>query len=603
MVEETRRRATDLSRYAQVVGPRIDANVANQKSSMQESFPITTDIRAKSFLRAYVFSTDHKTIGLQYFFLSLAAVLIGTLLSLLMRIHLVWPKLAIPFLGQIKPEDYLQYLTMHGTLMVFFVLSNVPQNGFGNYFLPLQLGTSEMAFPRLNMLGFWITLAAFLVLLAAFFVPGGASLAGWTQYAPLSAIPSAGPGQGLGTDLWLTSIGLFCLASVLSAINFITTTIKLRAEGMTWMRMPLPCWTWFVAAILSLLAFSILLGAVILLLLDRNAGTSFFEPSGLLVSGQTISHNGGSPLLWQHLFWFFGHPEVYIAILPGMGVTSHLLSVFSRKPVFGYRAMVAATIAIGGLGFMVWGHHMFVSGMDPHAGFAFSALTTAIAVPSAIKVFNWIGTLWGGRIRFHTPLLFSVGFVSLFIAGGLTGPMLAQPALDIYLHDTYFVVAHFHLIMAMAGLFAVFAATYFWFPIMFGRVMNERLGKLHFWTTFLGAYAIFMPMHLLGAAGHPRRYSELNGVLYVQALAPLQKFITVAAIITICGQLLFIVNFFWSMLRGRVAAANPWQCTTLEWTLPPSPAAQPIVVNHGPYEYSVPGAKTDFLMQDAPATQ
>ncbi|HLJ25781.1 MAG TPA: cbb3-type cytochrome c oxidase subunit I [Candidatus Angelobacter sp.] len=574
---------------------------------MEQRSPITAEIKAHGFVRR-VFTTDHKIVGLQYFFLSLAAVLVGTLLSLLMRIHLVWPSAVIPFLGQIQPENYLQYVTMHGTLMVFFVLSTVPQNGFGNYFLPLQLGASEMAFPRLNMLGFWTTLVAFLVLIAAFFVPGGASLAGWTQYAPLSAIPSAGPGQGAGTDLWLISIGLFCVASVLSAINFITTTIKLRSTGMSWMRMPLTCWTWFVTAILSLLAFSILLGAAILLLMDRNSGTSFFEPSGLLVGGQAVAHSGGSPLLWQHLFWFFGHPEVYIAVLPGMGVTSHLLSVFSRKPVFGYRAMVVATIAIGGLGFMVWGHHMFVSGMDPHAGFAFSALTTAIAVPSAIKTFNWIGTLWGGRIRFTTPLLFSVGFVSLFITGGLTGPILAQPALDIYLHDTYFVVAHFHLIMAMAGLFAVFAATHFWFPKMFGRMMNESLGKLHFWITFLGAYAIFLPMHLLGIAGHPRRYSELTGVHYVMVLAPLQKFITVAAIITISGQLLFLANFFWSMFRGAAASANPWECTTLEWTLSSPPASHGFgsrepVVNHAPYEYSVPGAETDFLMQDAAATQ
>ena len=570
---------------------------------MQESFHITTESRARGVLGTYLFTTDHKVVGLQYFFLSLAAVLIGTVLSLLMRIHLVWPNAVIPFLGQIKPENYLQFLTMHGTLMVFFVLSTAPQNGFGNYFLPLQLGASEMAFPRLNMIGFWISLTAFLALVAAFFVPGGASLAGWTQYAPLSAIPSAGPGQGTGTDLWLGSIGLFCVASVLSAINFITTTVKSRAKGMTWMRMPLTCWTWFVAAILSLLAFSILLGAVILLLLDRKAGTSFFEPSGLLVSGRAIDHNGGSPLLWQHLFWFFGHPEVYIAILPGMGVTSHLLSVFSRKPVFGYRAMVGATIAIGALGFMVWGHHMFVSGMDPYAGFAFSTLTTAIAVPSAIKTFNWISTLWGGRIRFTTPLLFSVGFVSLFITGGLSGPMLAQPALDIYLHDTYFVVAHFHLIMAMAGLFGVFAATYFWFPKMFGRMMSERLGKFHFWITLFGAYATFMPMHLLGAAGHPRRYAELTGVRYVMALEPLQRFITVAAIITISGQLLFLVNFFWSMFRGAAAAENPWECTTLEWTLASPPAKHGFgrepVVNHAPYEYSVPGAQTDFLMQDA----
>ena len=558
-------------------------------------------------LRRYLFASDHKMIGRQYFFLSLAAVLVGAWLSLLMRIHLVWPKLVIPFLGEIKPENYLAYLTMHGTLMVFFVLSTVPQNGFGTFFLPLQLGASEMAFPRLNMAGFWTSLVSFLILLGAFFVPGGPSGAGWTQYAPLSALAASGPGQALGTDLWLISIALFCLATIMSAINFVTTTVKRRAQGMTWMRMPLTCWSWFVTAILSLLAFSVLIAAVIMLMLDRHAGTNFFVPGGLLVSGKPDPHAGGSPLLWQHLFWFFGHPEVYIAILPAMGLTSHLLSIFARKPVFGYKAMVSATIAIGALGFMVWGHHMFASGMDPHAGFAFSALTTAIAVPSAVKTLNWAGTLYGGRIRYTTPLLFSVGFVSLFITGGLTGPLLAQPALDVYLHDTYFVVAHFHLIMAMAGVFAIFSATYFWFPKMFGRMMNERLGRWHFWITLAGAYATFVPMHLLGIAGHPRRYSELTGVQYLTAMLPLQRFITVAAIITLAGQLIFLINLFWSMVKGPLAEANPWECTTLEWTLP-SPAPQDgfgkrqLSVNHGPYEYGVSAAENDFLRQDAPAS-
>jgi len=574
---------------------------------MRQISPTSPEPRASRFLRRYLFSADHKVIGVQYFFLSLAAALAGAVLSLLMRIHLVWPHMAIPLLGEIKPENYLGFLTVHGTLMVFFVLSTVPQNGFGTYFLPLQLGASEMAFPGLNMVGFWTVLVSFLVLMTALFVPGGASIAGWTQYAPLSAIAAAGPGQGTGTDLWLISIGLFCVGTVLSAINFITTTVRRRAPGMDWMRMPLPCWAWFVTAILSLLAFSILLAALVMLMLDRHAGTNFFVPAGLVVSGRAVEHSGGSPLLWQHLFWFFGHPEVYIAILPAMGITSHLLSVFSRKPVFGYKAMVTATLAIGALGFMVWGHHMFVSGMNPYAGFAFSTLTTAIAVPSAIKVFNWLGTIYGGRIRFSTPMLFSIGFVSLFITGGLTGPLLAQPALDAYLHDTYFVVAHFHLIMAMAGLFAVFAATHFWFPKMFGRMMNERLGALHFWITLAGAYAIFMPMHLLGIAGHPRRYSELTGVQYVAAMAPLQKFITVAVIVTVAGQLVFLVNLFWSMLKGPRAGANPWDCSTLEWTLAsPAPVAgfagRLPVVNRGPYEYSVPGAEVDFLPQDAPAT-
>ena len=560
-----------------------------------------------SFLRRCLFSTDHKVIGQQYFFLSLAAVLAGAWLSLLMRIHLVWPKAAIPFFGEIKPENYLAYLTMHGTLMVFFVLSLVPQSGFGTYFLPLQLGSSRMAFPRVTALGLWTALVSFFVLMAAFFVPGGPSGAGWTQYSPLSALASAGPGQGLGTDLWLISIGLFCLSSLMSAISFLATTLRYRASGMTWMRMPLTCWAWFVTSVLILLAFSILLVALTMLMLDRHAGTSFFVPSGLLISGKPVDHSGGSPLLWQHLFWFFGHPEVYIAILPAMGVTSHLLSVFARTPVFGYKAMVGAILAIGGLGFMVWGHHMFVSGMNPHAGFAFSTLTTAIAVPSAIKTFNWVATLYGGRIRYTTPLLFSVGFVSLFITGGLTGPILAQPTLDVYLHDTYFVIAHFHLIMAMAGVFAIFSATYFWFPKMFGRMMNERLGRVHFWITLFGAYATFMPMHLLGIAGHPRRYSDLSGVQYVAAMAPLQKFITVAAIVTILGQIIFLVNLFWSMRKGPAAEANPWECTTLEWTVPsPTPnegfGEAQLLVSHGPYEYDVSRAEKDFVMQDASAS-
>jgi cytochrome c oxidase subunit 1 len=565
------------------------------------------ELTKRSVSRSHFFSTDHKIIGRQYFFLSLAAVLVGAWLSLLMRVHLVWPKLTLPFLGEIRPENYLAHLTMHGTLMVFFVLSTVPQSGFGTFFLPLQLGASNMALPRLTATGFWTALLSFFVLMAAFFVPGGASGAGWTQYPPLSALASAGPGQGLGTDLWLVSIGLFCLSSLMSAVGFVATTVRHRAPGMTWMRMPLTCWSWFVTSILILLAFGILLAAVILLMLDRHAGTSFFIPGGLLVSGKAIDHAGGSPLMWQHLFWFFGHPEVYISILPAMGVTSHLLSVFARKPVFGYKAMVGATLAIGALGFMVWGHHMFVSGMNPYAGFAFSTLTTAIAVPSAIKTFNWVATLYRGKIRYATPLLFSAGFVSLFITGGLTGPILAQPALDIYLHDTYFVVAHFHLIMAMAGVFAIFSATYFWFPKMFGRMMNETLGRLHFWITLLGAYATFMPMHLLGIAGHPRRYSELTGVQYVAAMAPLQRFVTVAAIATLAGQLIFLVNLFWSLRKGPAAEANPWDCCTLEWTLAsPAPVEgfgkQWLEINHGPYEYKTNGVEKDFVMQDSPAS-
>ena len=558
----------------------------------------------QGFIRKWVFSLDHKVIGLQYYFLALAAVFVGMFLSLLMRIHLIWPTAALPFFGEIKPETYLSLLTMHGTIMVFFVLTTAPQGGFGNYFLPIQIGAPDMAFPVLNMLSFWITFLGFIVLLAAFFVTGGAPLHGWTGYAPLSALQSAGPGEGLGADLWITSIAIFCLGALMGALNFITTTLDMRAKGMTMMRMPLTVWAWFITAILGLLAFGVLLSAGILLLMDRNLGTSFFVPL-VTVNGQLTGHKGGSPLLWQHLFWFFGHPEVYIAILPAMGLCSQLLSVFSRKPIFGYKAMVYAMLSIGFLGFMVWGHHMFMSGMSPYTAFAFSIMTMAIGVPSAIKTFNWLGTLWRGRIRFHSPMLFAIGFVSLFVTGGISGPFLAQPVLDIYLHETYFVIAHFHLIMGVASIFGIFAATYYWFPKMFGRMMNETLAKLHFWLTFVGAYAIFMPMHYYGMSAGLRRYSQSTEVAYILKLLPLQRFITVAAFITIASQFIFLFNLFWSMAKGKKATDNPWEATTLEWiTATPPPhdnfGGQTPVVRNGPYEYSVPGAPRDYVMQNDP---
>src|SRR5689334_21052921 len=559
----------------------------------------------QGFIRKYIFSLDHKVIGLQYFFLALTAVFVGMFLSLLMRAHMIWPTANWPLVGEIKPETYLSLLTMHGTIMVFFVLTTAPQGGFGNYVLPIQIGAPDMAFPVLNMLSFWTTFVGFVVIIAAFFVSGGAPLHGWTGYPPLSAMPSAGPGEALGADLWITSIAIFCLASLMGALNFITTTLDLRAKGMTLMRMPLTVWSWFITAILGLLAFGVLLSAGILLLLDRNLGTSFYVPL-VVVNGQVMGHKGGSPLLWQHLFWFFGHPEVYIAILLGMGVASQVLSAFSRKPIFGYRAMVYAMLAIGFLGFMVWGHHMFMSGMSPYSAFAFSLLTMAIGVPSAIKTFNWLGTLKGGRIRLQTPMLFAIGFVSLFVSGGLSGPFLAQPVLDIQLHDTYFVVGHFHLIMGVAAIFGIFAGTYYWFPKMFGRMMNEGLGRVHFFITFIGAYAIFMPMHYLGMAGNPRRYSQFTELKYLAPLLPIHKFITYAAIITITAQLIFVFNLFWSMAKGKKAGQNPWESTTLEWiTATPPPhdnfGGVTPVVYHGPYEYSVPGAAKDYIMQTDPA--
>jgi cytochrome c oxidase subunit I len=557
------------------------------------------------FLRR-VFSTDHKVVGLQYYFLGLAAVTIGIVLSLLMRLHLAWPQMHLPLVvgGIMRPEQYLALVTMHGTLMIFFVLTVVPQSAFGNYFLPIQIGAPEMAFPRLNRLSFWLTLLAFLCMMAAFVVPGGAPISGWTAYPPLSGLGEVtGPGEGTGQSIWIVSILMFCLASFLGSLNFISTTIDMRAPGMTLMRMPLTVWAWFVTSILSLLAFAVLFAGGVLLLLDRSAGTSFFLPAGLVLSGELQGHNGGSPLLWQHLFWFFGHPEVYIAILPGMGVVSNVLANFSRKPVFGYRAMALALCAIGFLGFLVWGHHMFVSGMNPYSGLAFSTLTLSIGVPSAIKAFNWLGTLWGGKIRLDSPMLFAIGFVSFFVTGGLSGIFLAQPALDTMLHATYYVVGHIHLVMGVASVFGIFTATYYWFPKMFGRMMNEPLAKLHFWLTFAGVYGIFMPMYFAGIAGGIRRYADSTGAAYLAALQPLHVFMTVAAFVTAAAQFVFFFNFFRSLGSGQRAAGNPWNATTLEWvTASPPPfdnfGGECPTVYRGPYEYSVPGSKKDFCPQN-----
>src|ERR1700726_4680312 len=502
------------------------------------------------FIRKYVFSIDHKVIGIQYICLALFSVFVGMGLSLLMRLHLAWPTAKWFFFkgGLMTPEQYLALMTMHGTIMVFMVLTTAPQSGFGNYFLPIQIGAADMAFPVLNMLSFWTTFVSLLVMIAAFFVTGGAPIGGWTSYPPLSALGElAGPGQGAGETLWIVGLAIFCAASLMGALNFITTLIDLRAKGMTLGRLPLTCWTWFVTAILGLLAFGVLLAACILLLLDRLAGTSFFIPGGLVITDQVVTwHKGGSPLLWQHLFWFFGHPEVYIAILPGMGVAPHLLSTFSRRPVFGYRAMVGAVCGIGFLGFCVWGHHMFISGMSPYSAFAFSILTMTIGVASAVQTLNLPGTIRGGRVRFQTPMLYAIGFVSLFVSGGLSGPFLAQPVLDIPLHDTAFVVGHFHLIMGVAAIFGMFAGTYYWFPKIFGRMMNERWGRVHFFITLIGTYCIFMPMHYLGMAGQPRRYSQFTELAYLHNLIPLNEFMTYAAFITVAAQFIFVANLFWS---------------------------------------------------------
>jgi len=590
-----------------------------------------------SFIRKYIFSLDHKVIGIQYIILALTAVVVGVTMSVLMRLNLSWPGTSWSILGTLfptgapggimNPDFYLSLVTMHGTIMVFFVLTTAPQGGFGNYFLPIQIGAEDMAFPFLNMMSFWVTLVGFIVILAAIFVEGNTTIAtsalgvflgggsgstvgpigGWTGYAPLSAVGVvAGPGQGAGMNLWIISIAIFCIGSLLGALNFITTLLNMRTRGMTLMRMPLTCWAWFTTAVLALLSFPVLLGGGILLLLDRTVGTSFFVPGGLVFGSSVLNtHTGGSPILWQHLFWFFGHPEVYIAILPGMGATSHILSTFARKPVFGYRAMVFAIFAIGLLGFFVWGHHMFISGMSPYSAMTFSILTLSIGVPSAVKTFNWLGTLWGSRIRFTTPMLFAIGFVSLFVAGGITGLVLGQTSLDLPMHDTYFVPAHFHLVMGVASIFGMFAAIYFWFPKMFGRFMSERLGKFHFWLTFVGVYCIFVPMHTMGMVGMPRRYSQFTEYRFLDSIHPLVIFVSIAAIITALVQLVFYFNLIWSVFKGKKAGDNPWEATTLEWnTTSPPPhdnfAGVLPVVYRGPYEFAVPGAPNDYVMQTEP---
>jgi len=593
-----------------------------------------------SFIRKYIFSLDHKVIGIQYIILALAAVIVGMAMSVLMRLNLSWPGTHWPILGTLfpsgapggvmNPEFYLSLVTMHGTIMVFFVLTTAPQGGFGNYFLPIQIGAEDMAFPFLNMMSFWVTLVGFIVILAAIFVEGNSTIAnsavglwlgggsgvtvgpigGWTGYAPLSAVgPAAGPGQGAGMNLWIASIAIFCIGSLLGALNFITTLLNMRTRGMSLMRMPLTCWAWFTTAVLALLSFPVLLGGGILLLLDRTVGTSFFVPGGLVFGSSVLkTHTGGSPILWQHLFWFFGHPEVYIAILPGMGATSHILSTFARKPVFGYRAMVFAIFAIGLLGFFVWGHHMFISGMSPYSAMTFSILTLSIGVPSAVKTFNWLGTLWGARIRFTTPMLFAIGFVSLFVAGGITGLVLGQTSLDLPMHDTYFVLAHFHLVMGVASIFGMFAATYFWFPKIFGRYMHEGMGKIHFWITFVGVYCIFVPMHVMGLVGMPRRYAQFTEYTFLTRLHPLVVFVSTVAIITVLTQFLFYFNLIWSIFKGKKAPANAWDATTLEWTTSSPPphdnfAGVLPTVYRGPYEFAVPGAPHDFVMQNEPETE
>jgi len=555
-----------------------------------------------SFWRRYLFSTDHKVIGKQYLLLSLFMALVGGLLAYLMRWQLAWPETAVPgagwipeptaFAGVIPPEFYISLVTMHGTIMVFFVAMPLLLGGLGNFLIPLMVGAPDMAFPRLNMMSFWTIFTASLVLLASFFVPGGAASAGWTGYPPLSA-DATYTGVDWGITLWLLALALEFASFLMGGINFLTTAITMRAPGLTMMRLPLMVWMQLAAAVVFMLSVGPLIAGAVLLLLDRTAGTSFF-----------VASRGGDPLLWQHLFWFFGHPEVYVILLPGVGAILEILPVFSRKPVFGYRAIVYATIVASVLSFIVWAHHMFVSGMNFKLVMPFSITTILISVPFTLIVLAIIATIWRGSLRFPTPMLFALGTLGIFIVGGLTGIFLGSAPADIFLHDTAFVVAHFHYTLFSAVIFGGFAGIYYWFPKMFGRMMNDFWGKIHFAFTFIFFNLVFAPMFLLGIGGQMRRIYNPTQYDFLKPQQPINEFITIAAIVLLLGQIPFVINFFWSMFKGKIAERNPWQANTLEWSAPSPPPhgnfETPPRVYHGPYGYSQPAVGEDWLPQNRP---
>lgn len=564
----------------------------------------------ETFITKYVFSQDHKMIAKQFLATGIIWAIIGGLFSVLFRLQLGYPDETFPILetffgskaagGRIQPEFYYSLVTMHGTVLIFFVLTAGLSGTFANFLIPLQIGARDMASPFLNMLSYWFFFAASVVMLSSLFVQTGPASGGWTVYPPLSALGQASEGSKIGMDLWLISMALFVVSSLLGGLNYITTILNMRTKGMSMTRMPLTIWALFFTAILGVLSFPVLLSGFILLLFDRHLGTSFYL-SDIYVNGQILPNEGGSAILYQHLFWFLGHPEVYIIALPAMGMTSEILSVNSRKPIFGYMAMIGSLFAITSLAFLVWAHHMFVTGLNPFLGSVFVLLTLLIAVPSAIKVFNWLTTIWRGNIRFTPGMLFAIGFVSVFISGGLTGIFLGNSTIDIHLHDTKFVVAHFHLVMGVASMFGMFAGIYHWFPKMFGRYMNNTLGYIHFWVTIIGAYLIFWPMHYEGLAGVPRRYLDVSGWSSFNQFQDLNKMITIVSIVVFAVQLMFVFNYFYSMFKGRkVTTANPWGSNTLEWTTPINPGhgnwtGEIPEVHRWPYDYSKDGR--DFIPQ------
>ena len=574
----------------------------------------------ESFVSKYIFSQDHKMIGKQFLLTAIFMGIVAMLLSILFRIQLAWPGESSDFLtfflgetwapgGIMKEDMYLGLVTIHGTIMVFFLLTGGLSGTFSNMLIPLQIGARDMASGFLNMLSYWFFLLSSIIMLVSLFIETGPAMAGWTIYPPLSALPQAIGGSGLGMTLWLASMTIFVVSSLLGSLNYIVTILNLRTKGMSMTRMPLTIWAFFVTAILGVLSFPVLFSAVLLLMMDRLAGTSFYL-SDIIVGGEMLANHGGSPILYQHLFWFLGHPEVYIVLLPALGLSSEIISTNSRKPIFGYRAMIGSILAIGFLSFIVWGHHMFITGMNPFIGSVFVFTTLLIAIPSAVKVFNYITTLWKGSIVLTPAMMFAIGLVSTFITGGVTGIILADSALDIAIHDTYFVVAHFHIVMGMSAVFGMFAGVYHWFPKMYGKMMNKRLGYVHFWITIFGAYGVFFPMHFVGLAGAPRRYydysvyNEFNSGTY-DMMMDLNVIITVFAIIAALGQLVFLFNFFYSIYRGPVSVQNPWKSNTLEWTTPVEhvhgnwPGELP-TVHRWPYDYSKPGAEDDFIPQIVP---
>ncbi len=574
----------------------------------------------ESFVSKYIFSQDHKMIGKQFLMTAVFMGVVAMLLSILFRIQLAWPGESSDFLsfflgekwapnGVLSEDMYLGLVTIHGTIMVFFLLTGGLSGTFSNLLIPLQLGARDMASGFLNMLSYWFFFISSALMFVSLFVETGPAMAGWTIYPPLSALPQAVSGSGLGMTLWLASMTIFIASSLIGSLNYIVTVLNLRTKGMSMTRMPLTIWAFFVTAILGVLSFPVLLSAALLLMMDRLAGTSFYL-SDIIVGGEMLTNHGGSPILYQHLFWFLGHPEVYIVLLPALGLSSEVISTNSRKPIFGYRAMIGSILAIGFLSFIVWAHHMFVTGMNPFLGSVFVFTTLLIAIPSAVKVFNYITTLWRGSIVFTPAMLFAIGLVSTFITGGVTGIILADAALDISVHDTYFVVAHFHVVMGLSAVFGMFAGVYHWFPKMYGKMMNTRLAYAHFWITLVGAYGVFFPMHFVGLAGAPRRYYDYSvyGEFDSDTLAQmmdLNVIITIFAIIAALGQILFLFNFFYSIFRGPKAVQNPWKSNTLEWTTPVEhvhgnwPGELP-TVHRWPYDYSKPGAEEDFIPQTVP---